>query len=327
MDREKVKLEYITDDLKRKVSFRKRKENVIKKTSELNILCDVDAAAIIYSGRSDSRPQVWPDDQGVHRFLEKYHGRPVLEKTLNQEGLIQQRLLKEKQYLKKLSNENYEEELSQLMINYMGGYADPTMVSENALHLKMLVEQNLKEIDRVMEASGKEDEVYVPAPPMSEEGLLINGENENGQILHHHGMGSGNWNSPSCWNNMENSYGMCLNFVNLGVRLRGKMKMPPRRHTLRSVASDGESSDEASTQPADQHIRGRGRGRGQGVRGRGARVRGGRASQTTRESIPAETENRRPPRRSTLEAAVVGLQGVVEALTGLIAEQRAEDAP
>ncbi|KAF7820414.1 agamous-like MADS-box protein AGL80 [Senna tora] len=204
---EKVKLEYITDDLKRKVSFRKRKENVVKKTSELNILCDVDAAAIIYSGRSDSHPQVWPDDRGVHRFLEKYHGRPVLEKTLNREGLIQQRLHKEKEYLKKRSNENNKEEISQLMINYMCGYADPTMVSENALQLKMLVEQNLKEIDRVMEASRKEDdEVYVPAPPMSEEGLLINGENENGQTLHHHGMGSdGNWNSPSCWNNMENS--------------------------------------------------------------------------------------------------------------------------
>ncbi|KAF7812185.1 uncharacterized protein G2W53_033161 [Senna tora] len=72
--------------------------------------------------------------------------------------------------------------------------------------------------------------------------------------------------------------------------------MPPRRRTLRSVASD-------------------------------ARVRGGRASQTTRESIPAETENRHPPRRSAFEAAVVGLQGVVEALTGQITEQRAEDAP
>ncbi|KAF7820420.1 agamous-like MADS-box protein AGL80 [Senna tora] len=202
--RHKVKLEYITDDLKRKASFRKRKENVVKKTNELNILCDVDATAIIYSGRSvDSHPQVWPDDEGVHRFLDKYHGRSVSEKTLNQEGLIQQRLHKEKEHLKKRSNENKEEEISQLMINYMGGYADPTMVSENALHLKMLVDQNLKEIDRVMEESGKEDEVYVPvAPPMSEEGLLINRGNENGQTLHH-GMGSENWNGPSCWNNME----------------------------------------------------------------------------------------------------------------------------
>ncbi|KAF7832251.1 DNA/RNA polymerases superfamily protein [Senna tora] len=80
--------------------------------------------------------------------------------------------------------------------------------------------------------------------------------------------------------------------------------MPPRRRTLRSVGSDGQNSDEASTQPADQHIRRRGRGRGQGVRGRGrgrgARVRGGRASQTTR-----EIENRCPPRSSALEAAVV----------------------
>ncbi|KAF7820390.1 agamous-like MADS-box protein AGL80 [Senna tora] len=42
---------------------------------------------------------------------------------------------------------------------FLDKYHDPTIVSENALRLKMLVEQNLKEIDRVMEASGKEDEV------------------------------------------------------------------------------------------------------------------------------------------------------------------------
>ncbi|KAF7820396.1 agamous-like MADS-box protein AGL80 [Senna tora] len=207
MGRQKVKLEYITDDLKRKASFRKRKENVVKKTNELNILCDVDATAIIYSGHSaDSHPQVWPDDGGVHRFLNKYHGRSVLEKTLNQEGLIQQRLHKEREHLKKRSNENKDEEISQLMINYMGG---------------------------LMEASGKEDdEVYVPAPPMSEEGLLLNGGNENDQInLHHHGMGSRNWNSPSsCWNNLEDLEYYIWALVHL--KCRKLFKMPTSKMLL-----------------------------------------------------------------------------------------------
>ncbi|KAF7820386.1 agamous-like MADS-box protein AGL80 [Senna tora] len=205
---EKVTFEYITDDQKRKLSSKQRQEGLKKKARELSILCGVDVVAIVFNALSDPHSEVSPDDRGVHRFLEKYHGSAISEKTLNQEGLIRERLNKVKEYLKKRSNENNEEEISQLMINYMGGYADPTMVSENALRLKMLVEQNMKEIDRVMEASGKDDdEVYVPAPPMSEEGLLINGaenENENGQTLHHHGMGfDENWNSPSCWNDME----------------------------------------------------------------------------------------------------------------------------
>ncbi|KAF7820404.1 agamous-like MADS-box protein AGL80 [Senna tora] len=262
MSREKAQFEYVADDQKRKLSFNKRQRGIKKKAKELSVLCGVDVVVIAYNDLSDPHSEVWANDGGVHGFLDKYHGMPVLENTLKQEELIQKRLHKMHEYLKKKSNENFEEEISQLMINYMGGYADPTVVSENALHLKMLVEQHLKEIDRVMEESGKEEgEVFVPvAPPMSEEGSLMNG-----------------------------------------------VKMPPRRRTLRSVASDGENSDEASTQPADQHVRGR--GRGQGVRGRGrgrrARLRGGRASQTTRESIPAKTENRHPPRRSALEAAVV----------------------
>ncbi|KAF7820376.1 agamous-like MADS-box protein AGL80 [Senna tora] len=179
MSREKVKFEYIADDQKRKLSFKKRQRGIKKKAKEFNVLCGVDVAAIAYNGLSDPHSEVWPDDQGVQRFLDKHHGMPVLENTLNQEELIQKRLHKVNEYLKKRSNENFKEEISQLMINYMGG---------------------------VMEASGKEeDEVYVlVAPPMSEEGLLINGRNENGQTLHHHGMGSDeNWNSPSCWNDME----------------------------------------------------------------------------------------------------------------------------
>ncbi|KAF7820402.1 agamous-like MADS-box protein AGL80 [Senna tora] len=207
MSREKAKFEYIADDQKRKLSFKQRERGIKKKAKELSVLCGVDAIAIAYNDLSDPHSEVWPDDGGVHGFLDKYHGMPILENTLNEEELIQKRLHKVQEYLKKKSNENFEEEISQLMINYMGGYADPTVVSENALHLKMLVEQHLKEIDRVMEESGKEEgEVFVPvAPPMSEEGSLMNRGNENGQTLHHHGgMGSGNWNSPSsCWNDLE----------------------------------------------------------------------------------------------------------------------------
>ncbi|KAF7820392.1 uncharacterized protein G2W53_025847 [Senna tora] len=92
----------------------------------------------------------------------------------------------EEGFMKKWSYEDYEEEISHLTIN-----ADPTMVSDHAFHFMMRVDHNLIGMDgRVMGAYGKEDdEVYIPAPPMSEEGLLINnGGNDvklDGQILNH----------------------------------------------------------------------------------------------------------------------------------------------
>ncbi|KAF7820382.1 uncharacterized protein G2W53_025837 [Senna tora] len=73
-----------------------------------------------------------------------------------------------------------------------GGFMKKEAKDEPSILGGVHEEVNLMEMDRVrvMEAYGKEeDEVYIPAPPMSEKGLLINnGENDvklDGQILDH----------------------------------------------------------------------------------------------------------------------------------------------
>ncbi|KAF7814634.1 agamous-like MADS-box protein AGL80 [Senna tora] len=50
MGRKKVTFEYITDDHKRKLSFKKRQEGLKKKARELSILRGVDVVAIVFNG-------------------------------------------------------------------------------------------------------------------------------------------------------------------------------------------------------------------------------------------------------------------------------------
>ncbi|GAU16979.1 hypothetical protein TSUD_37370 [Trifolium subterraneum] len=46
MARNKVKLAFISDESKRRAAYNKRKNNVIKKVTELTTLCDVPACAL-----------------------------------------------------------------------------------------------------------------------------------------------------------------------------------------------------------------------------------------------------------------------------------------
>ena len=51
MGRGKVVVERIENKVNREVSFSKRRNGLLKKASELSVLCDVDVALIIFSSR------------------------------------------------------------------------------------------------------------------------------------------------------------------------------------------------------------------------------------------------------------------------------------
>ncbi|KAL2466098.1 Agamous-like MADS-box protein AGL80 [Abeliophyllum distichum] len=94
MTRKKLKLAFITNDSARKATFNKWKKGLMKKVSELSILCSIDTCAIIYSPY-ESQPEVWPDTQGVHRVLAQFKRMPGMEqskKMVNQESFIQKRI-------------------------------------------------------------------------------------------------------------------------------------------------------------------------------------------------------------------------------------------
>jgi hypothetical protein len=149
MTRKKVRLAFISDDSARKATYKKRKKGIIKKVSELTILCGIPACAII-SNPFDSKTEVWPDLAGAKQIIERYQNSSVINgaKNVNQESFLLQRITKAREQLKKLKHDNHEKEMTIRMIEYMKNKQLPNDLSVSDLkEFEKLIEKNLKEID------------------------------------------------------------------------------------------------------------------------------------------------------------------------------------
>ncbi|WMV54244.1 hypothetical protein MTR67_047629 [Solanum verrucosum] len=86
MGRSKIKVEFFQDHKKRKLTFVNRKAGLVKKISELSILCDIKACMIIYEGNNH---QMWPNDSNEVKELinlyktQPFEGRSKRGKTLS----------------------------------------------------------------------------------------------------------------------------------------------------------------------------------------------------------------------------------------------------
>ncbi|XP_020202584.1 agamous-like MADS-box protein AGL80 [Cajanus cajan] len=147
MTRKKVKLAFISDNTARKTTYKKRKKGIIKKVSELTILCGIPACAII-SSSFESKPEIWPDPERAKQMIEKYLNEAVLDqnKNINQESFIMQRIDKARDRLKKLRQENCEKETTLSLFQYMQGKDLPDNVEE-LKKLDKLIEKNKKGIE------------------------------------------------------------------------------------------------------------------------------------------------------------------------------------
>ncbi|KAK2442048.1 agamous MADS-box protein AGL80 [Trifolium repens] len=149
MTRKKVRLAFISDDSARKTTYKKRKNCIIKKVSELTILCGIPACAII-SNPFDSKTEVWPDLARAKQIIERYQNSSVINgaTNVNQESFLLQRITKAREQLKKLKHDNHEKEMTIRMIEYMKNKQLPNDQSVSDLkEFEKLIEKNLKEID------------------------------------------------------------------------------------------------------------------------------------------------------------------------------------
>ena len=156
MTRKKVKLAYIRDDSARKATFKKRKKGILKKVSELTILCGIQACAIISNPFDDSQNEVWPDPEGAKQVIERYQSSVIDEsKNMNQESFMLQRIAKAKDQLKKLRKENHEKEMTLSMYEYMQSKELPeNLTIADLKDLDKLIDQNMKDIENKIAALG-----------------------------------------------------------------------------------------------------------------------------------------------------------------------------
>ncbi|KAK1571650.1 hypothetical protein Q3G72_020733 [Acer saccharum] len=148
MARRKVKLCYIANDSKRKVTFKKRKKNLLKKVSELNTLCGIDACAIVYSPY-ENQPDVWPSHHGVQRIVSQLKRMPEMEQSkrmVDQDSFLRQRITKSNDQLIKQMKDNREQEMTALMFETLVGRSLCPLGMMDLNDLGWTIEQYLKDI-------------------------------------------------------------------------------------------------------------------------------------------------------------------------------------
>lgn len=157
MTRKKVKLAFITNDSARKATFKKRKKGLMKKVSELSTLCGIESCAIVYSPY-EAQPDVWPDARGAQRVLAQFKRLPEMEqskKMVTQESLLRQRISKAAEQLKKTGKDNREKEITHLMYQCLAGKGLQGLGLPELNDMGWLIDQNLKEICKRIDALKK----------------------------------------------------------------------------------------------------------------------------------------------------------------------------
>ncbi|CAN1132580.1 Agamous-like MADS-box protein AGL90 [Linum perenne] len=145
MGRTKVQHELISNEITRKISFKKRKLGLLKKLKEITTLCGVVACGIIFhnfngKGKED-QPEVWPSVPEANHLLKKFKDFPKTKKEknmLNHETLLEEILRK---MVEKLNDEITKNKCMEMELLLM---EDLPPISEEDLHEEAKEKLNCK---------------------------------------------------------------------------------------------------------------------------------------------------------------------------------------
>ncbi|CAJ1977890.1 unnamed protein product [Sphenostylis stenocarpa] len=152
MARKKLKLAFISDEMTRKTTYKRRKKGMIKKVDELATLCGISACAVIYNP-FDCETEVWPNPEEANKVMERFKNTPVLNKSrnVNHESFMMQRIAKAQNELKMQREENYENQMTLSMFQLMQGQILPHTLQE-ITELDNLIQKNINEIQKKLAA-------------------------------------------------------------------------------------------------------------------------------------------------------------------------------
>ncbi|GFY88085.1 hypothetical protein Acr_06g0000250 [Actinidia rufa] len=115
MGRAKQRMELISNEKARYVTFQKKKKGLKKKTYELKTLCDVDVCVIIYGSQMDDHPseaEIWPPNPDtIQHLIDAYRhqsNEDRIKRSLNLSNFFEDRNQKMEHALVKLRQRNNE---------------------------------------------------------------------------------------------------------------------------------------------------------------------------------------------------------------------------
>ena len=139
----------------------------MNKARELNILCDVELAIVLYRPYH-KEPMVFPNlEAGVNTFT-KFKELPEVVQSKNmetQETITKQRIKKIEEQLRKIRKENKIMELTNQMYELLNGDDIPTSMHLYDLNdLSYVINQRLKQVHDVIKTKAHEDGSTSDAP-------------------------------------------------------------------------------------------------------------------------------------------------------------------
>ncbi|KFK38546.1 hypothetical protein AALP_AA3G128000 [Arabis alpina] len=131
MTRKKIQLAWIANENARTISLKKRRLGLVKKVSQLSILCDVKACLIVFSPE-EAEPLVWPSVEAVRDLLDDFFALPDIvqkKKEMSLESFLIEKTTKVHEQLMKSRKKNKEYVVDQLMVQLHRGqrFADFNM--------------------------------------------------------------------------------------------------------------------------------------------------------------------------------------------------------
>ncbi|XBI05132.1 hypothetical protein VPH35_133326 [Triticum aestivum] len=169
----KVTLGYVRDDSTRRSRYKQRLKGLMKKAGELGKLCDVETCVVVY-GEGEAAPEVFPSPDKAVGILNGFKSVPELrrcKKTMDQEGLLTERIAKLQEQVDKSRRECQDRETRYLLQQIMEGNL-PGLVGlsvEQLARVGYKVEEMIKSMGERM---GKTHSQALPPAPCVTTGII-----------------------------------------------------------------------------------------------------------------------------------------------------------
>ncbi|KAK1256884.1 hypothetical protein QJS04_geneDACA024122 [Acorus gramineus] len=184
MGRQKTKMSIPNDTTRRRI-FLKRKACLLKKVSELTLLCDVPACVLV-AAPCDTNPVIWPSAFDARTMIARFRDLPTSSTTsrdkraLDQEGFLSREIARLKEQLGRVERKNREAEAKAALMRCLQG---EVVVGADMVEVGSLVEGKAREVaERIERLNGlvflkkpvAEEVAVAPMTKVEEEWMMHN---------------------------------------------------------------------------------------------------------------------------------------------------------